>query len=189
MTLASLADLTDLPPEWQNDPDAEKALAVASTSIRDAAGSAIGVLTSTVTVTGGTARLLRLPGPVTAVTAVEIDGTAVTDYTTLAEGLWRQCGWSNGCGPVPVAVSLTHGLTAVPEDVVDLCAQLAVSWLQHNTEGGGSTAGLRAVAIDDASESYTDESAGQVSPVFIPEATRRWLAARFGGGVAVVETA
>lgn len=188
MALDSLADVADLPSAWQANADAQTALDVASAAIRDAAGSAIGVLTSVITVTGGTSRLLRLPGPVGAVTAVLVDGDAVTDYTVLPEGLWRHCGWTNGCGPVVVTVSLTHGLVAVPADVVDLCVQLAVAWLAHTEEGGGSTAGLTSVKLDDAAESYSDESAGQVSPVYIPDVTRRWLAARFGGGVAVVET-
>lgn len=189
MALAPLASAADLPLLWQADPDADKALGIASAAIRDAAGSAISVLTSTITVTGGEGRLLRLPGPVGAVAAVAIDGDVVTDYTVLPEGLWRYCGWTNGCGPVPVSVSLTHGLTEVPEDVKDLCVQLAVAWLQHNEAGGGSTAGLKSVRIDDAAEVYSDESAEQVSPVFIPALTRAWLAARFGGGVAVVESA
>lgn len=188
MALDSLAAVADLPEAWQGHYDAERALGVASSAIRDAAGSAIGVLTSVVTVTSSTSQLLRLPGPVTAVTAVEIDGVAVTDYRVLPEGLWRHCGWDNGCGPVVVEVSLTHGLAEVPPDIVDLCAQLAAAWLQHNESGGGSTAGLTSVKLDDAAETYSDESSGQVSPVYIPESTRNWLAARFGGGVAVVET-
>lgn len=189
MALAPLASVTDLPSIWQGAGDADKALDVASAAIRDAAGSAIGVLTSTVTMTGHQGRLLRFPGPVTAVTSVLIDGTAVTDYRVLPEGLWRNCGWDKGCGPVPVTVALTHGLTAVPTDIVDLCVQLAVAWLQHLEQGGGSTAGLTSVRLDDAAETYSDESSEYVSPVYIPDATCRWLAARFGGGVAVVETA
>jgi hypothetical protein len=189
MALAPLASVADLPFVWQTADDADRALVVASAAIRDAAGSAIGVLTSTVTVTGHRGRLLRLPGPVSTVTAVTVDGTAVTDYRVLPDGLWRQCGWDKGCGPVAVTVAMTHGLTDVPPDIVDLCVQLAVAWLQHLEGGGGSTAGLTSAAIDDARETYSDESAGQVSPVYIPEATRNWLAARFGGGMAVVETA
>lgn len=194
MALDSLADITDLPDVWQGAEYAQKALDVASAAIREAAGSAIGVLTSVVTVTGGTGRLLSLPGPVGAVTSVLVDGAAVTDYKALPEGLYRHCGWdgwdswSRQRGPSVVTVSLTHGLATVPADLVDLCAQLAVSWLQHNEGGGGSTAGLTSVKLDDAAETYSDESSGQVSPVYIPAATRQWLAARFGGGVAVVET-
>lgn len=194
MALDSLADIADLPPVWQAEQDAQKALDVASAAIREAAGSAIGVLTSVVTLTGTTMRLLRVPGPIGAVTAVLVDGVAVTDYKALPEGLYRHCGWggrdswTGARGPSLVTVSLTHGLTDVPADIVDLCLQLAVAWLQHNEGGGGSTAGLTSAKLDDAAETYSDESSGQVSPVYIPDATRQWLAARFGGGLAVVET-
>lgn len=188
MALASLAAVADLPTVWQGNADAQKALNVASEAIRGAAGSAIGVLTSVITVTSPSGRLFRLPGPVGAVTAVLVDGTAVTDYRALPEGLWRHCGWTRGCGPVVVTVSLTHGLAAVPTDIVDLCVRLAVAWLLDAQGGGGSTAGLTSAKLDDAAETYSDESAGHVSPVFIPDVDRRWLAARFGGGVAVVET-
>jgi hypothetical protein len=117
--------------------------------------------------------------------SVMVDGTAVTDYRNLGNGLWRRCGWA--CEPVPVTVAATFGLAEVPADIVDLTCQLAVGWLLHDAEGGGSMAGLKSVRLDDAAEAYSDESAGQVSPVFIPAVTRAWLAARFGGGVFVVE--
>lgn len=188
MALASLAAVADLPAAWSVDADAQRALDVASAAIRDAADSIIGPQqVSTVTVEGTDGRVLRLPGPVIAVTSVTIDGTARDSdcFEVMANGLWSSAGW--GCAPVPVSVTYTVG-GEVPADVADMCVQLAVSWLQHRNEGGGSTAGLKSVRIDDAAESYTDEAAGQISPVFIPAATRNWLRARFGGGAAVVET-
>lgn len=185
MALASLATAADLPAGIAGD--TARALRVASAAIRDAAGATISQETSTVVVTGGPGTLLGLPGPVTVVSSVLIDGTAVAadGYEVLPNGLWRRCGW--GDAPVPVTVTYTHGL-AVPDDIVDLTCQLAIAWLNHMAEGGGSTAGLTSVRIDDAAEGYSDESAGQVSPVYIPEATRNWLANRFGGGAQVVET-
>lgn len=189
MVLDSLAIAADLPTRWAVHPDAGTALDVASAAIRDAAGSVISRTTATVTVVAGMSRLLPLPGPVTSVTSVSVDGTvlASTDYRVLPEGLWRSRGWSL-CGPLPVEVTYTGGLVEVPADIMDLCVQLAVSWLTHQEAGGGSTAGLRSAALDDAKEEYTSEAAGQVSPVFIPEVTRRWLAARYGGGVSIVES-
>lgn len=188
MALSALAEATDLPAAWQGNADADRALSVATAVVRDAAGVAISRETSTVVVEATRGNLLRLPGPVVSVASVDLDGCALTtdDYETLPYGLWRHCGW--GRFPAPVTVTYTHGLEVVPDDIVDLVCQLAVAWLQHRSEGGGSTAGLKSVRIDDAAESYTDESAGQVSPVFIPEVTRNWLARRFGGGVEVVET-
>lgn len=187
MALAPLASTTDLPTVWRTHADAEKALGVASAAIRDAAGNAIGEVTGTVTVPAPlSGRLLALPGPVRNVTAVTVDGTAVTDYRNVGNGLWRPCGWA--CEPVDVAVTATFGLGEVPMDIEDMCVQLAVAWLRHRDEGGGSTAGLKSVRLDDGAEAYTDEAAGQISPVFIPEVTRNWLRARFSGGVEVVET-
>jgi hypothetical protein len=187
MALDSLATTTDLPTAWQAHASAQRALDVASASIRDAAGVPISEVDATVTTpapVSGT--VLGLPSPVTAVSAVLVDGTVVTDYQNLGNGLWRRCGWARE--PVPVTVTGTFGLAVVPADIVDLTCQLAVAWLQHQAEGGGSTAGLTSAAIDDARETYSDEFAGQISPTYIPEATRNWLAARFGGGVFVVET-
>lgn len=187
MPLASLAELADLPSAWEDHVDAQKALDVASAAIRDAAEGPIGEVDGTLSTISPGGVLLHLPGPVRDVTAVVLDGNPVTDYRNVISGLWRACGW--GYEPAPVLVTGTFGLPEVPDDIVDMCVQLAVAWLQHRTDGGGSTAGLKSVKLDDAAESYTDEAAGQVSPVFIPEATRRWLAARFGGsGVVVVDT-
>lgn len=188
MALTSLASTTDLPDAWASNGAAQRALNVASAAIRDAAQSSISQATSTVTVNVGRGNLLALPGPVAAVSSVSVDGQAVTDFEILPNGLWRRCGWSPDGVPLRATVTYTHGLAAVPEDIVDLTCQLAVSWLLHFTAGGGSVAGLKSVRIDDAAEGYTDEAAGQVSPVYIPEVTRNWLARRFGGGVVVVET-
>lgn len=187
MALDSLATTADLPTAWQADAKAARALAVASAAVRDAAGVPISQVTATITTPAPTSgQVLGLPGPITAVTSVLVDGTAVTGYQNLGNGLWLRGGWA--CEPVPVSVTATFGLTEVPADIVDLTCTLAVAWLQHQADGGGgSTAGLKAAAIDDASETYTDEAAGQVSPVYIPEATRRWLSARFSGGAFVVE--
>lgn len=187
MALDPLAETSDLPSAWEEHADADRALRVASAAVRDAAGCTISETTSTVVVNAGAGNLLELPGPVTAVASVLYDGEALAadDYEVLPNGLWRHCSW--GRTPVPVTVTYTHGVAEVPDDIVDMTCQLAVAWLLHQTDGGGSTAGLTSVAIDDARETYSDEAAGQVSPVYIPEATRNWLAKRFGSGVAVVE--
>lgn len=190
MTLAPLATTADLFNRDISDANEDTALAVASSMIRDAAGCAISEQTSTVTVTGSRANLLALPGPVTSVTSVTIGGETVDseNYEVLPNGLWRSCGWTHRRRPAQVTVTFTHGLATVPDDIVDLTCQLAKAWLNHANAGGGSMAGVQSVGIDDARESYTAEAAGQVSPVFIPEATRQWLSRRFSGGIAVVET-
>jgi hypothetical protein len=164
------------------------ALDVASAAIRDAAGATISRATSTVVVNASRGNLLSLPGPVISVASVLLDGDAVDadDYEVLPNGLWSHCGW--GVAPVPVTVTYTHGLAAVPVDIVDLTCVLAKAWLDHVAAGAGSVAGLTSARIDDAAETYSDEAAGQVSPVYLPEVTRNWLAGRFGGGAVVVAT-
>lgn len=188
MALDALASLADLPSAHQDDPDAEKALRVASAAIRDAAGVPISQVTATIEIPAPSGKLLRLPGPIVSVDTVLIDGSAVTDHLRMTEGLWRRGGWS--CDPVPVTVTYTFGLAEIPDDLVDLAVQLAVAWLQHEAEGGGSTAGLKSARLDDAAEAYTDADAEQISPVYVPEKTARWLASRFGGSgsVVVIET-
>lgn len=185
MALDPLATPADLPAAWRDNDDAERALLIASAAIRDAAGAPISEVTATVTTEAPTGHVLSLPGPITAIESVLVDDVEVTDYRNIGVGIWRRW-WA--CEPVPVVVTATFGLAEVPADIVDLTCQLAVAWMQHNDAGGGSTAGLKSVSLDDAAETYSDESAGQVSPTYIPEATRNWLARRFGGGAAVVET-
>lgn len=184
MTLPTLAVEADLPSGSVGN--LQRALEVASSAIRDAAGVAISRATATVHTTNTRGHLLPLPGPIISVSEVKVDGVEVGDYVIEGNALWRGRGW--GHTPSPVEVTYTFGYDPVPADIVDMCCSLAVAWLQHQADGGGSLAGVRDVRLDDASESYTAEASGQVSPVFIPAVTRRWLAARFGGGVHVVET-
>ncbi len=186
MALTSLAVVADLPSAWQGDPDAQKALDVASSAIRDAADALIGpVQESTVTIRrSGCEALLRLPGPIVSVASVSLDGSALTGYVLDDEGLYRSCGWAGD----ELEVTYTHGLAEVPPDIVSMCTGLAVAWLLDRDGGMGATPGVKSVKIDDGAESYTDEAAGQVSPVFIPDVTRQWLRARFSRTVEVVGT-
>ena len=189
MALPPLATTMDLPAKWQSHPLAARALLISSAAIRDAAGSVIGRVTATIKCDGTEIPILRLPGPISSVDSVTIDGKPVTDYRQIAEGLYRRRGWTHGYHLTPdfdefseVLVTLTFGLGVVPDDIVDLCARLGATWLADQEAGAISMAGVTAVKIDDGSENYTDEAAGQISPIQIPEVTARWLASRFGGG-------
>jgi hypothetical protein len=186
MAHAPLATEADLLARWPllDDAQTTTALAVASDLVRDAAGAVISATTSTLTFNAQHDTFLRLPGPVTAVTSVTVAGVDVTGYDIEADGLHYGRGWASGT----IVITFTHGLPEVPADIVDLTCNLAKAWLDHVREGGGSTAGLTSVRLDDGAEGYSDESAGQVSPVFVPDVTRQWLRARFGGGAAVVGT-
>lgn len=161
--------------------DVDHALNVVSTKIREAARNAISELTSTMTVTRPTDdELLRLPGPVTAVSAVASAAGTVPSYDVDVEGIWTKDG-SSWASLGPLTVTFTHGYDPVPADIIDMACSLALEWLKHQKAGGGSTAGLSSVSIDDAREAYTAEAAGQVTPVFIPQITKDELARRFGG--------
>jgi len=159
----------------QLDPPSPAAVAAASAAVRDAAGAPISAVTATVTLPGTRERWLPIPGPATAVTAVAIDGEAVTDHRVWPNALWRECGW--GASHLPVTVALTFGL-AVPDDIKQLVCELAIM---------ASTADaidprLESETIDDYQVRYT---AGTVSSIELPERTRELLRARFSGSAVV----
>jgi hypothetical protein len=177
-------------------PQVDVFLAEASAAVREAAGSPISQTTSTVKlhVHPGTS-WIRLPGqPVTAVTAVELDGEPLTDGWSLVDGeLHRPAGWASA-GPTPVTVTYTHGLPVVPEDIVGLACSIvaaAKAALDEDDEGLGlavDNGRVQSVTIDNFTETYSTagEAVAAVTPFMLPERTRRWLATRFGGGAAMV---
>lgn len=162
-------------------------LGVASSLIRQAAGSPIAETDSTVVLTGWAfEEWLDLPGmPVTEVASVELSGTAVTDWR-LADGrLWRPCGWSRDCGPSEVTVEMTHGLPSVPADIVQLACDLAILGANAATDGAHDP-NVVAEKIDDYSVTFASGAESVASAMTLPTAVRTSLRARFGGGVAVV---
>lgn len=187
--LATLVDLANRDFDVTNTTLANTMLAVASASIRGAAGSPISRVTSTITYTGWRAsKYLTLAGPpIVSVTSVAVDGTAVTDWR-LADGirLWRRCGWGVDDGPANVDVVQVHGMLIVPEDIVDLVCQFTAAGIAAANEGGGSHVGKVAERIDDYSVTYSQGMEAVASVMEVPEYTRRWLAGMFGGAAAVV---
>lgn len=184
MALEPLATMADLSDRGILDGHRAAALKVASAAVREAADAVISQTVSTMTITARHDTHLPLPGPIAAVSSITIGGAAVTGFSIEPDGLTYYRGWGLG----DVTVTFTHGLVEVPADIVDLTCNLAKAWLDHVAAGSGTTAGLKSVRLDDAAEDYDAESAGQVSPVYIPEITRRHLRARFGGGAKVVST-
>ena len=80
-------------------------LGVASTAVREAAGTAITRTTSTITLEGVPGQRLTLPGaPIVSVDSVKVDGRTVTDWRLRSERLWRAAGW---CGWEPSEVEVT----------------------------------------------------------------------------------
>lgn len=182
--LATVADLAALGLVLEDGEQAiaENYLAVASTAVRDAAGSPISQTTSTVKLEGECAQRLRLPGgPVTGVTSVMLDGKAVTDWRLVSDRLWRHGGW----GGFEVTVTQIHGLPEVPADIVDLVGRLVAGALaSYRADDGGASLGTQVVTserIGDYAVTYGGD--GLATDMELPAYLRERLAARFGGGV------
>lgn len=189
--LATLVDLTDRSIVISDATLANTMLAVASSAVRGAAGSPISQTTSTITYDGWLLeRYLALFGlPVTAVTGVIHDGTAISDWRLTGGGrLWRAAGWGVDDGPCPVEVTQVHGLLVVPADIVDLVCSYAAAGMAASAEGFEAHAGKVAERIDDYSVSWAQGSGAVATVMEIPEGTRNWLSSMFGGSAAMVAT-
>jgi hypothetical protein len=184
MALTPLATIADLTARGVTvDPSETTAvntyLDVASAIVRDAAGSTISQTTSTVTLEGRGSRL-ALPGqPVTAVSAVLVDGVAVTDYKLLSGALTRSCGFEE---ETVITVTYTHGLPTVPADVVDMVCRLVGQELMALRNGDTSSRGVKSERIGDYSVTYADTETGTMA---LSDFQRDRLAARFGSGAGV----
>lgn len=185
--LAVAADLSDRGVDVSDAGLVAVMLAAASAVVRGAAGSPISETDSTVTLTAWGGTMLQLPGlPVQSVATVEIDGDAATDWKLTDTGaLWRRAGWGYDLEPIPVEVTMTHGLPSVPADVVQLVCDLAIAGMGAATEGALDP---RVVAerIDDYSVTFASGAEAVASAMSLPRLTRNWLRSRFGGGVQVV---
>jgi hypothetical protein len=166
-------------------------LDVASTAVRDAAGTAISRTTSTVALEGGAGQWLTLPGmPVHEVSVVQLDGRPVTDWKLRSGRLWLAGGWT-GCEPSEVEVTYTHGLVEVPADIVDLVCRMAAAAVvaYRSAEGGEGMAASREVTAErlgDWSVSYASD--GRVSTMELTQHWRDRLAARFGSSVTALRS-
>lgn len=198
MALAPLAQATDLDAkgvDTTNVPLVDAMLAAASSVIREAAGCTISEETSTVQVMAPEGRWLTLPGPVTAVTSVLMDGVAFADWKFVGGMLWHPWGWSFGtyqrpfrrdiCVPVEVTVTYTHGYAEVPADIVNLCADLAKLGIEAAAQEARPAALVSATTtVDDYTET-SQYAADARSLMELPTGTQEWLAQRFGGGAYV----
>lgn len=154
-------------------------LAAASDAVRDAAGSPISLATSTVKVGAPSGQWLQLPAqPVRSVSAVSIDGVAVTDWALIDGALYRAAGWS--CLPAVVEITFTSGFDPVPADVIDLVCQFAIAGLL--TANDGARTGLAYESIDDYRVGYQQGGEATASAMEVPARTRQMLRSRFGVG-------
>lgn len=184
--LATSADLSARGVDVSNTSLVGAMLAVASSVVRQAAGSPISETTGTVTVwaTDGS-QWLDLPRLTKDVSSVKIDGAATTDYTWAGARLFRVCGWGSSYSPRRIDVTLTQGYADVPEHVVQLVCDLAI--LGMNTAGEGAhDPRVWVESIDDYRVTFNQKADLLSSAMELPPATRKALAAMFGSSAGMV---
>src|SRR5690554_6893721 len=166
-------------------------LDAASSSVRDAAGSPISRGTWTITWPGQPGQWTTVPiQPVVSVQNVKLDGVDVADCKLVGGRLWRARGWRNGCEPAEITATVTGGLDPVPADIVDLVCAMVDAGLARMEDGYETRSDLAYVSVDDYREGYLTSAGERLAGVMeLPEATRRRLAARFGGAAVVVGAA
>lgn len=131
--MVQYATASELAAHLQQDLDtasANQALTLASGQFSQAACTWWEPQTVTYTTLGAVATSIRLPyRPVTAVTAVRINGAAVTGWTLVNGTLWRSAGFGSACKVPPdeVEIDLTHGYTEAPDDVKAVVIETAAS--------------------------------------------------------------
>ena len=183
--LATTADLDLKGVDVSNGPLVDLMLNAASWIIREAAGNVISQVTSTIKLMAPVGNWMPLPGPVASVSAVLVDGDAVTDWKLLNGMLWRPCGWQPWCEPVEVQVTFVHGYAEVPADIVNLCADLAKLGIEA---AGKKSTPANVVAVSYSIDDYTERlqySEDARTAMELPDVTKAWLAQRFGSGVYV----
>lgn len=193
MALAPLATVEDLQARGIDTSDVALTgalLASASETIREAAGATILLHTGTVTIPGSDELWLDVPGwAIRSVTAVTIDDTTVDDWKLVGHQLWRAGGWHGSCSPSLVTMTVTQGLDETPADIVDLCCSLVAGGVAAAANDAGAYNPQRGISyerIDDYQYGKTQGADEIVSPMILPDRTRQWLRARFGGSVDVV---
>lgn len=187
--LASTSDLSARGVEPDDDDVAELFLAVASSVIRGAAQSPILETTSTVELWAQDAdQYLDLPGkPVTAVSGVAVDGTALatTEYKLIHGRLWRRCGWATNCTPFQTSVTMTHGLAVVPPWVVQLVCDLALAGIKA-APAGARDPRVAIETLGPYSVTFTQQGEQVATAMELPLATKQALRKAFGGGAGMV---
>lgn len=131
--MVQYATATELAGKLQKDLDtysADQVLTLASALFSRTADTWFAPTTATYTVLGTFCPSIALPfRPISAVTAVRINGVAVSGWTLIKRTLWRPGGFGTSCTipPDEVDIDLTHGYAAPTDDVkaevLDVAAQ------------------------------------------------------------------
>jgi hypothetical protein len=147
----------------RDDIDASKAVLLvecATAVVQEAAGQRlVQVVDDVLEIMGTTDHWLALPQiPVSAVSAVTIEGTVTTHFKKFGDRLWRRDGWLS-CGgtnhwrgpePAQVVVTYTHGYAPGAQELQ--LARAAV--LSITTAAYGNPAGLKSEKIDDYAATF-----------------------------------
>jgi hypothetical protein len=156
-------------------------LNAATAVVQEAAGQRIArVLGDVITLTGTTDSWLQLPQiPVTAVTAVLLDGEALTagqagasaeTYRLRGSRLWRGCGWQQYQGePSEVTVTCDHGYADGDQELE--LARSAVLGLAKRGYTSGD--GVTREAIDDYQVAYEASASTMDTSPHLKRALRR----------------
>lgn len=128
--MAQYATASELATYLQKDLDtasANLALTTATAIFIGEAGTTFSAVAGTYSTAALGEREVFLPGPVTAVSAVRVNGVAITDYTRIGDVLYRSArfGTTTSYPPDVVEVDYTAGYTSVPDDVKLAVLQLA----------------------------------------------------------------
>lgn len=191
MALAPLATSADLSARGIDVTDGTRVaalLASASEAVRAAAGDVIGPrVTSHITLAGVDSQWLPIPlYAASKVAAVQVDGVDAGQVSLLDGRLWRSGGWqASGSAPSVVTLDVTHGLSDVPADVVDMVCSLVAGGMAAAAEQYDPKRGMLNERIDDYGVGFATGENEVVNPLELPERTRAWLRSRFGGSVAV----
>lgn len=140
---------------------ANQALTLASGMFSQAAGTWFASISVTYVTVGGRFRSVRLPfRPVTAVTAVRINGSAVTDFTVIKNVVYRQAGFGTSCliPPDELEIDLTHGYASPTDDVKAAVMETAA------TAYAIPIAAVLGESIDDYQVRYSSAGGVQLSP-------------------------
>jgi hypothetical protein len=115
--------------------------------------------------------------PVTAVSAVSIDGAVVTDFKRFGARLWRRRGWAT-CAYEPslVAVTYTHGF---PPGDQRLQYARGIALALAAQIGSDPTGKLTGMSIDDYREQYA-QGGGEALAGVIPETVQKTLRRMYG---------
>lgn len=185
--LATEADLEAHGVDVSNTDRINALVASASAGVREAAGCSITATTGTITLDGGSARHVSIPGwAIRSVGSVLIDGSPASGWRLRDGALFCPTGWGSDYDPPELTVTYTQGVDKCPADIVTLVCSLVAAGLASADEGFDPMRGISSERIDDYQRSFTRGDDEIVNPMELPESTRQWLGRRFGGGVHVV---